>query len=252
MAEKIAYLRKRYRETPSADKKVKFSDIHSDLTTQFPLVSWNSRMVSETVRSAIPQSSSKQHGKYHTTYVHGIEANEPDLADPDSTLLVSLKQSLEAEKAKNDQLVLNTRKLEEENATLRGLLAIAFQPHVIESQVQSMMNSARSAYHGPDTVDHFNSFSIDHVISELHTHAPDVFRLFNLIGNVDRHEDADNTKIAQLRSVSSLLNLLKCRSIKVLGVQLLLTFMLIARATNKQVSNITLFQSSYNNCYNNE
>ena len=104
-----------------------------------------------------------------------------------------------------------------------------------------MMNSARSAYHGPDTVDHFNSFSIDYVISELHTHAPDVFRLFNMIGNVDHREDADNTKIAQLRSVSSLLNLLKCRSVKVLGVQLLLTFMLIARATNKQVSTIILF-----------
>jgi hypothetical protein len=234
MTEKIAYLRKRYRETPSADKKVKFSDIHSDLTTRFPSVSWNSRQVSETVQSAFPQSSSKQHGKYHTTYVHGIEANEPDHADP--ILLASLKQSLEAEKAKNEQLVLNTLKLEEENAKLRGLLATAFQSDVIESQVQSMMNLGRSAYHGPDTVDHFYSFSIDHVISELHTHAPDVFRLFNLIGNVDRHEDAENSKTAQLRSVSSLLNLLKCRSVKVLGVQLLLTFMLIARATNKQVS----------------
>ena len=104
-----------------------------------------------------------------------------------------------------------------------------------------MMNSARSAYHGPDTVDHFNSFTIDRVISELNTHAPDVFRLFNLIGNVDHHEDANNTKIAQLQSISSLLNLFECRSVKVLGVQLLLTFILIARATNNQVSTIILF-----------
>ena len=58
-------------------------------------------MVSETVRSAFPRSSSKQHGKFHTTYVHGIEANESDPADPDSTLIVNLKQSLEAEKDKN-------------------------------------------------------------------------------------------------------------------------------------------------------
>ena len=108
-----------------------------------------------------------------------------------------------------------------------------------------MMNSARSAYHGPDTVDHFYSFSIDCVISELQTHAPDIFRLFNLIGNVDRHEDAEHTKVAHLQSVSSLLNLLKCRSVKVLGVQLLLTFMLIARATNKQVSTLILFSILY-------
>ena len=39
MAEKIVYLKKRYRETSSAEKKVKFSDIHDDLTTQFPSVS---------------------------------------------------------------------------------------------------------------------------------------------------------------------------------------------------------------------
>ena len=58
-----------------------------------------------------------------------------------------------------------------------------------------MMNSARSAYHGPDTVGHFYSFSIDHVISELHTHAPDVFRLFNLIGKVERHEDSEQLKL---------------------------------------------------------
>ena len=110
-----------------------------------------------------------------------------------------------------------------------------------------MMNLARSAYHGPDTVDHFYSFSIDHVISELHTHASDVFRLFNLIGKVERHEDSEHTKVAQLQSVSSLLNL-KCRSVKVLEVQLLLTFMLIARATNKQVSTIILCSllSGYN------
>ena len=49
---------------------------------------------------------------------------------------MSLKQSLKAEKAKNEQLVLNTWKLE---ATLRGILTLtAFQPQVIESQVQSM------------------------------------------------------------------------------------------------------------------
>ena len=190
-------------------------------------------MESETVRSAFPQSSSKQNGKFHTTYVHGIEINEPDPADHESPLMASLKQSLQSEK-KNQQLVLRTRKLEEENAELRGLLETAFQPDVLVSQVQLMINSAHSSYHGPDTADHFHSFSIDHVISELHTHAPDVFRLFNIIGNADRGEDAEHAKVAQLQCVSSLLNLLKCQSVKVLGIQLLMTFMLIARATNKQ------------------
>lgn len=61
-------------------------------------------------------------------------------------------------------------------------------------------------------------------------------RLVNVIGGSDQLADSDITQVTQLRSVLSLLTLLKCRSVKVLGVQLLITFMLITRATSRQVS----------------
>ena len=233
-SDKVTYLR-RYRESPSAEKKVKFSDIEDDLTSQFPSTSWNSRIVSETVRAAFPLSESKQHGKSHHRYIHGIEISVSDPTDLTATITF-LKESLEMEKMKNEQLQLPGKHLEQHITELKDLQSTAFWPDVIDSQIHQAMNPTHSVYHGPDTLDHFHSFSVDGVISELRSHAPDVFRLFSLIGKTDGHDDSDIATVTQLKAISSLVSLLKCRSVKVLGVQLLLTFMLIARATSKQVN----------------
>lgn len=228
-SDKVKYLKKRYRESPSSEKKVKFSDIQEDLTSHFPTASWNARIVSETVRTAFPRSESKQHGRSHSRYIHGIEENQCDPTDSSSSAMVLL----EAERRKNESLLSRIRLLEQENTELRRT---ALQPDLLENQLQQVMNSSRSVYHGPDSVAHFDSFSIDGVISELRTHCPDVFQLFNALGRIERCDDPCSAQVAQLRSVSSLLTIIKCRSVKVLGVQLLLTFMLIARATCKQVN----------------
>ena len=93
-----------------------------------------------------------------------------------------------------------------------------------------------SANHGPNTVNHFEEFSIDVVIAELKRNAPDVHKLFSILGQTNRHDDGDDLKrLSQLRVMTSMTTLLKCRSVKVLGVQLLIVFMLIARSTSKQV-----------------
>lgn len=227
-SEKVQYLRKRFRECPTGEKKIKFSDIKDDLVSRFPTASWNARIVSETVRAAFPQSESKQHGRSHSHYIHGIEENEIQPTDHASTMSL-----LEAERKKNEELVSRVQHLEQENAELR---CAALQPAVLESQLQQMMNPSHPVHHGPDTVAHFDCFSIDGVINDLRSHCPDVFRLFNTLGKVDRCDDPSSTQVTQLKAVTSLLALLKCRSVKVLGTQLLLTLMLIARATSKQVN----------------
>lgn len=227
-SERVEYLKKRYRKSPSSEKKIKFSDIQEDLTSHFPTVSWNAQIVSETVCAAFPQSESKQHGRSHSRYIHGIEENQCEPTESSSSAMVLL----EAERRKNEALLSRIRHLEQEKAELR---LAALQPDVLENQLQQVMNPSCSVYHGPDGVAHFDSFLIDGVISELRTHCPDVFRLFNVLGKVEQCDDPSTAQVTQLRSVSSLFNILKCRSVKVLGVQLLLTFMLIARAMSKQV-----------------
>ena len=58
-SERIEYSKKWYRESPSSEKKIKFSYIQDDLTLHFPTAYWNARIVSETVRAAFPRSESK-------------------------------------------------------------------------------------------------------------------------------------------------------------------------------------------------
>ena len=165
MAEKIAYLN---RETPSAEKKVLFMTISPPNSLQWHGIhEWYQKQC-----EMLFQSLSKQRRKFHTTYVHSIETNKPDPADPDSTLLVSLKQSLEG----RTSYWFWTLKIWRKRQVKR-----------------SLSNSHPARYHRVEsswwwiqlivliTVDHFYSFSIDHVISELHTHAPDVFHLTWLV-----------------------------------------------------------------------
>ena len=70
----------------------------------------------------------------------------------------------------------------------------------------------------------------------LHANAPDVVDMFQQLRNYDRFEDDEFAQITQLRSTTALCTLLKGRSFKMLGVQLL---MLIGRATSKQVRTST-------------
>ena len=205
-------------------------------------------MISETVRVAFPTSTSKQHGKSRSTFVHGIEENvaasSQDTMPCTSGHSVNvLKETLEVEKMKNGELLMYIEQLEKRNAELIRAQSTVFWPEVIENKVAKLMNPAHSVHHGPDTLDHFEKFSLYGIITEIRVNAPDVFRLINVIGGSDRLADSDITQVTQLRSVSSLLTLLKCRSVKLLGVQLLLTFMLIARATSRQVNRSIKYNS---------
>ena len=112
----------------------------------------------------------------------------------------------------------------------------ALSPSTLASQMDGMISAQYSAYHGPDTIAHFNDFSIDHLITEFKVHAPDVWQLLNILGNTDRFPENDEQQaLAEGRAASSMCTLLKCRSLKTLGIQLLLSLMLIARATNRRV-----------------
>ena len=90
----------------------------------------------------------------------------------------------------DEELISRVQHLERENAELRHA---ALNPEVLENQLQQLMKPFRSAYHGPDTVAHLECFLIDGIISDLRTHCPDVFELFNMLGRVDRCDDPSNT-----------------------------------------------------------
>lgn len=101
--------------------------------------------------------------------------------------------------------------------------------------MSAVMHPNLQVYHGPNTLENFHNFSIECVISELQSHAPDVFQPLKSLGTLSNQENEEGPTAQNLRVVTALVSLLKSRSVRILGVQLLITFTLIARATSKQV-----------------
>ena len=66
-----------------AEKRVKFQTIHQSLATQFPSIKLNSRVVSEIVNSAFPESTRVSVGKSKTVHVVGIEEVMSEEQQPD-------------------------------------------------------------------------------------------------------------------------------------------------------------------------
>lgn len=110
---------------------------------------------------------------------------------------------------------------------------------VMECEIQKILSSNGILVHGPDTPDHLCTFSIRGVVEELKQLAPTLFGLFVSLGDTKRNSkshDTDSTETHEdMKAMFSLCSLLNARSQKVKGIQLFISMMLIARATNKQV-----------------
>ena len=166
-------------------------------------------------------SVSKRCGKNRKTNIHGIE------------------QTPHGEHS-TYQLAQENTQLKQQIEELRETVAELQQHEVcsraqMSDEVKDLMGTSNAMFHGPDTVEHFEEFSIDALIAECQQHAPDVFDLWKTLGRVDRHDSEADVHLAEAKAVMSLSALTKCRSNKVLGLQLLTSFMLIARSTSRQV-----------------
>ena len=90
-----------------------------------------------------------------------------------------------------------------------------------------VLKRERAVYHGPDNIIHFESFNVDAVIAEMRVFAPNLYGLLKSMGT------STNDGTEEVRVATSLDILLKSRSVKVLGVQLLIALMLLARSTDR-------------------
>ena len=112
-------------------------------------------------------------------------------------------------------------------------------------QLVALGSSSNVIYHGPDTVPHFSEFSIEKLIDKCQQTAPDVLELMRNLGTRESSHSADvDTEQVEGhidgKLVMALCTLMKNRSKKVLGVQLLVSFMLVATSSSTQVTSNTL------------
>ena len=88
---------------------------------------------------------------------------------------------------------------------------------------------------GPDTVEHFEQFSMSPVISELQSSCPEVYKLVQQLGSTQRNARDGALSYEELKDVMAIWTLLSTRSARVKGLQLMVSLMVVARATGRQV-----------------
>ena len=224
------WLRKRYRPAPTdgpSAKKIKFSDIQKQLESEFPNRSFPASSISEEIKSIFPNSHSKAAGKSRQKHIFGLEeiTGDPSGVGCDSDTALQLVTEREEKQQLLDKVQhLEERVLQLEQEKFDGASQLS-------SELLSLLQPVHAAYHGPDSITHFESFSFDVIVDEFQQLAPNLYELFKSLGG---GVSTDND-VTEVRVATSLSILLKCRSAKVLGVQLLLTLMLLARATSRQV-----------------
>ena len=98
---------------------------------------------------------------------------------------------------------------------------------------------------GPDTIDQLSNVSIDDILSEVQNHAPLLYALFQQVGHTSRNicDRQSTLPVEEMKALMSLCTLINARSNRFKGMQLLLSMILIVRATNKQVHTCLLYTS---------
>lgn len=196
------------------DYGVEFSDLHHVLSTEYmPNISHVE--ASKIIKRCFPSATTKRKSKggHKSTFYFGIKPRGSTSAPASGSGSTSQPVSSEI---------------------------ITSELKHLHLEVGHILSSDGLLIHGPDTTANFESFSLSSLFAELQRLAPKLVELCLSLGDTKRNVDQDdgdedfaNNDIKALVSMCTLLN---ARSRQVKGLQLLLSLMLVARATNKQVS----------------
>ena len=201
----VMWLKKRFREAPADGpeaKRIKFQAIHQSLATGFPSVDFNSKMVSDILNAAFPNTKRQPVGKAQLMHVFGIE--EVQGGDQGSSALqqvLELENDLRREREKNAKLL---KHVPEPELQLEQYQVFS---DTLNYQLDAVMNPRHLVFHGPDTVEHLEHFSIDSIISEFKQHAPYLHEMFQALG-----KSSDDDPNREIKIITALCTLVKSRS----------------------------------------
>ena len=118
---------------------------------------------------------------------------------------------LELEQAKSELLQKQVQTLEARVLELERIQSTLISPEILVQQVQHVLQPGLQVFDGPDSLEHFNNFSVDAVIAELQTNAPDVYRLFKTLGATSCNVQSNEERIVSedIRAHTAIFTLLK-------------------------------------------
>ena len=155
----VAWLRKVLRTTALSEdkpkpKKVKVSDIHQSLETNFAPSTYSHHAVSSIIQDAFPHSVTKRAGKERVRHVHGVDwrkscqgQDESETSQPTTSLDAVFE---------NRELQSRVHQLEERVRDLEKCSGDSFS-----SEASAVVQNATVTASGPDMPDHLETFSID-------------------------------------------------------------------------------------------
>ena len=250
--EKVVWLRSVYQEIPSdhpCRKKIKLSELHERLQEKYSSEKLSHHAVSHIVHEAFPNAEGKISGKSRTQHILGI-APIPDAVlgyqaprastERPPSIPAPITALLESERSEKIQLMEKIKHLEVRIQELEQS-----SPSNLTHQADQLPHGSLVTC-GPDTPGHFLDFSFDRVVCDLKKHTPDMYKFFMQLGNVHRNADCDaiSRSTEEIKALTSLCILLNARSARTKGIQLILSMMLVARSTSKQVCIHTIVEYS--------
>ena len=168
---------------------MKFSDIQQILTNRFgDTPTYEAKKLLEL---AFPNAQSDR-----STYILGIQPSRIETSTPIPSMssgaaLVALSTSIPQQSLDViDSLRAETTRLQsrvsELEAEVQLLRQSSVQLAVVEQQADYLSTHSYIA-HGPDSLEHLDSFSVSSLLHEIKCKAPDLFRLFESLSNSHRN-----------------------------------------------------------------
>ena len=236
-----SWLTKKYRPAPSdgpSAKRVKVSSIKGALESHFSQ-KYEHKTLSSLIEETFPNTERRRLSQDRATHVLGLEEVQPEVPIPPPTIVVDEeKEELKARIRELEQTVRDLRvrlsQLEEQ------LRSTSISTSSLTTQADYLLHRNMAMYHGPNTIDHFSEFSLDSIRAEIKHTAPALFQLFTTLshsvmtGDPSQYSN-DDQSCDDTKAITSLSILLRSRSAKALGLQLLIGMMLVGRATSRRV-----------------
>ena len=181
--------------------------------------------------------------------VHMVErapdkAGSPPFPGTSSSLseaakITALQLELAVERDRRAALELEIDMLKKRVPAESEVQSAAQYQQLLCSEVDSVVCSRQMLLHGPDTVERFEEFSMSAVITELQASCPPLYQLVQQLGCTPRNARDGCLPDEELKGVMAVCTLLNARSARVKGLQLMISLMLVARATGRQVYTCT-------------
>ena len=124
-----------------------------------------------------------------------------------------------------------------QNACLQGVASAGtISLSMLNNQIRNLTSPSTLLSHGPDTPEQLEKFTLNAVIAEVRVLAPDLLSLFCTLGETERNANEKQGLMTEdIMALCSLCILLNAWSMRVKGLQLMISMMLTARGTSKQV-----------------